>query len=171
MLIAHVEREGVWLIEGGMRKLADALAALVRRQGGDIRCNAPVAEIVLREGRAEAVRLASGETLQADAVICNADVNAVATGGFGDDARRAVEAVPPPRRSLSAMTWAMVGGARRLSAAAAYGVLLRRLRRRVRRHLSAHGARPASPPSMSARRIAATATAPTRRPWSGCFAS
>jgi 1-hydroxycarotenoid 3,4-desaturase len=108
MLIAHVEREGVWLIEGGMRRLADALAALVRQQGAEIRCGAPVAEIVVRQDRAEAVRLASGEILQADAVICNADVNAVATGAFGDGARRAALPVAPPRRSLSAMTWAMV---------------------------------------------------------------
>jgi 1-hydroxycarotenoid 3,4-desaturase len=108
MLIAHVEREGVWLIEGGMQKLADALTALVRRQGAEIRCAAPVSEILVRQGRAEGVRLASGEAIHADAVICNADVNAIATGAFGEGVRRAAEPVAPPLRSLSAMTWAML---------------------------------------------------------------
>lgn len=108
MLIAHVEREGVWLIEGGMQKLANALAALVKRQGAEIRCGADVAEILIRRGNAEGVRLGSGEVIHADAVICNADVNAVATGMLGAHARRAVNEVPVRCRSLSAMTWATV---------------------------------------------------------------
>ena len=34
MLVAHVEREGVWYVEGGMRRLADALVKLRRRARG-----------------------------------------------------------------------------------------------------------------------------------------
>jgi 1-hydroxycarotenoid 3,4-desaturase len=107
MLIAHVEREGVWLIDGGMQKLADALAALIERQGGQIRCDAHVAEIMIRNSCAEGVRLASGEVLTADAVVCNADVTAVAEGAFGRMAQAAARPVARSARSLSAMTWAM----------------------------------------------------------------
>lgn len=107
MLIAHVERRGVWLIEGGMRRLAEALGRLAEGQGATIATNAAVAEILTRAGRVSGVRLASGEVLAADAVICNADVSALATGLFGQAARRAVAPVPQRRRSLSAMTWAM----------------------------------------------------------------
>ena len=33
MLIAHVEQDGVWLVEGGMRRLAEAMARSARRSG------------------------------------------------------------------------------------------------------------------------------------------
>ena len=37
MLVAHVEQEGVWLIEGGMYALVTALAALAGKRGRHIR--------------------------------------------------------------------------------------------------------------------------------------
>ncbi|MFY7857963.1 MAG: phytoene desaturase family protein, partial [Rubrivivax sp.] len=37
MLVAHVEQEGVWAVEGGMAALARALAALVAARGGRLR--------------------------------------------------------------------------------------------------------------------------------------
>ncbi len=54
---------------GGAGKLADALAARVERLGGSIRCGAPVDRILVRRGRAEGVRLDSGEEVGADAVV------------------------------------------------------------------------------------------------------
>ncbi len=107
MLIAHVERQGVWLVDGGMQKIADATAALAVSRGCEIRYRAAVEEIGVRDGRARSVRLANGEWIEADAIICNGDVNAVATGEFGQGAARAAAPIPPARRSLSAMTWAM----------------------------------------------------------------
>ena len=35
MLVAHVEREGVWIVEGGMARLAEALAELASARGAD----------------------------------------------------------------------------------------------------------------------------------------
>jgi len=107
MLIAHVERQGVWLVEGGMSRLAEAAAALAARKGCDIRYDAHVDEIVLADGRARHVRLANGEQLEADAIISNGDVNALAAGAFGPAASKAAGSIPPSRRSLSAVTWAM----------------------------------------------------------------
>ncbi|MFO6447752.1 1-hydroxycarotenoid 3,4-desaturase CrtD [Erythrobacter sp. NE805] len=105
MLIAHVEAMGVWLIEGGIHALAKALAGLAEGQGARVRTNAPVAEVLATNGRASGVRLASGEVIPADIVICNADPSALATGRFGTEVRRAVPAIPPGRRSLSALVW------------------------------------------------------------------
>ena len=105
MLIAHVEALGVWLVEGGMHRLAEALAALARRNGATIRYAAPVTEVIVERGRARGVMLASGERLEADAVICNADPAALAAGRFGAAARGATWPVPPRRRSLSALVW------------------------------------------------------------------
>ena len=108
MLVAHVEREGVWSIEGGMHGLAAALADCAEGSGATIRYEQDVSEVLVCHGRARGVRLASGEHLEADAVIMNADVAAVANGLFGSDAGRAAAVIPPHARSLSAMTWSLV---------------------------------------------------------------
>ena len=105
-VIAHVEREGVWLVEGGMYRLAEALAALAARSGAWIRCGEHVAEILVSAGRASGVRLASGERIDASAVIVNGDVAAVAGGLYGSQPARAVKETGD--RSLSAVTWALV---------------------------------------------------------------
>jgi len=105
MLIADVEARGVWLIEGGIHALARAIAGLAERQGARLRTGAPVAEVLVESGRASGVRLASGEVIAADAVICNGDPAALATGRFGAAAARAVPALPPAERSLSALVW------------------------------------------------------------------
>lgn len=105
MLIAHLEARGVWLIEGGIHALAKALSALAERQGARVRTGAAVAEILTANGRTSGVRLASGEVIPADIVICNGDPSALATGRFGEAARRAVPAIPPAKRSLSALVW------------------------------------------------------------------
>ncbi len=105
MLIAHVEARGVWLIEGGIHALARAVARLAERQGARVRTNAPVVEVLTANGRTSGVRLASGEVIPAEIVICNGDPSALATGRLGEDARRAVPAIPPAKRSLSALVW------------------------------------------------------------------
>ncbi|MFO6428833.1 1-hydroxycarotenoid 3,4-desaturase CrtD [Erythrobacter sp. W302b] len=105
MLIAHVEARGVWLIEGGIHALAKAIAGLATQQGARVRTNAAVAEVLTANGRTSGVRLASGEVLPADIVICNGDPGALAAGRFGQDATRAVPAIPRAKRSLSALVW------------------------------------------------------------------
>ncbi|MDP4574949.1 phytoene desaturase family protein [Qipengyuania sp. G39] len=105
MLIAHVEAQGVWLIDGGMSALAEALKALAERNGATFRFGQRVEEIETAASRVSAVRLANGERLRADAVICNADPAALAAGMLGEHAKRAVRPTPPSRRSLSAYVW------------------------------------------------------------------
>jgi 1-hydroxycarotenoid 3,4-desaturase len=107
MLVAHVEREGVWSVEGGMHKIASALADLAARRGAAFRYGREVDEILLEGGAVAGVRLADGERIDACAVVVNADVNAVAEGRFGGALKPAVAATPPKARSLSALTWAM----------------------------------------------------------------
>ncbi|WP_211276686.1 1-hydroxycarotenoid 3,4-desaturase CrtD [Erythrobacter tepidarius] len=105
MLIAHLEARGVWLIEGGIHALAAALAMLAQRLGAHVRTDAPVAKVLTASGRTSGVRLASGETIPAEIVICNGDPSALATGRFGAEAQRAMPAIPPAKRSLSALVW------------------------------------------------------------------
>ncbi|NUQ76483.1 MAG: phytoene desaturase [Polyangiaceae bacterium] len=108
-VIAHVEREGVWLVEGGIYRLAEALADLAARAGARIRCGEEVAEILVTGGRASGVRLASGDRIDASAIVVNGDVAAVAAGLFGQKPARAVKEIG--ERSLSALTWAFTAEA------------------------------------------------------------
>jgi 1-hydroxycarotenoid 3,4-desaturase len=108
MLIAHVENSGVWQVEGGMHRIARAFEALAARHGATFRYTAPVAEIAVGRAGAEAVVFASGERIDAAAVIVNADPQAVATGMFGPAAARAVPRMAAAKRSLSALTWTLV---------------------------------------------------------------
>jgi len=105
MLIAHVESEGVWQVDGGMHQLATALAGLAERCGVEVRCATRVQTIHTTRGRVSGVELADGSHLAADVVISNGDAAALATGLFGDHLRPAVRRQPPRVRSQSAITW------------------------------------------------------------------
>jgi phytoene desaturase len=75
ILINHLEREfGVHFAMGGTGSLIKGLADLIEEHGDTIRCNADVAEILVENDRATGVRLADGERIDADLVVCNADV-------------------------------------------------------------------------------------------------
>lgn len=105
MLVAHVEREGVWQVQGGMHRVAQALARLAGSAGAEVRYGCDVAEILVAGGRACGVRLQGGETLAASAVVFNGDSGALGRGLLGAAAGRAGPVVAPARRSLSAITW------------------------------------------------------------------
>jgi 1-hydroxycarotenoid 3,4-desaturase len=93
MLVAHVEQDGVWFVKGGMRRVADAIQRLAESNGAEFRFGVA------------GVALANGEELNADAVVFNGDVAALAQGLLGEAPRSAAEDTPRAARSLSAVTW------------------------------------------------------------------
>jgi 1-hydroxycarotenoid 3,4-desaturase len=107
MLIAHVEQAGVWSVDGGMARLAQALATAAERLGVTIRCDANVRTMSLRGGRIVGAETNDGAFHAADAVLFNGDPAALASGALGDDLRAAAPPTPPRQRSLSAITWTM----------------------------------------------------------------
>jgi len=110
-VIAHVEREGVWVVRGGMSRLAEALARLAAEQGVEFALGTGVSEVITDGHRATGVRLDDGRALDADAVVFNGDVNALATGLFGAPAQRAWPVDAGAARSLSAVTFSAVAKA------------------------------------------------------------
>jgi len=110
-VIAHVERTGVWLAEGGLYTLGEALAALAVELGVRIRCGAEVLQVEAPSRRVRGVQLAGGERLEADSVVLNVDAGALAQGLLGDEVRLGEV---PPVRSLSAVTWHAVARCRGL---------------------------------------------------------
>ena len=73
-LIPYLEKQfGVHYAMGGMGALVRGLVSLVESQGGELRFGAEVDEILVRNSAATGVRLVSGETIDADIVVSNAD--------------------------------------------------------------------------------------------------
>jgi phytoene dehydrogenase-like protein len=60
-------------VKGGMGTLSQALAKLATEAGAEIRANAEVASVSVKDGKATGVVLTSGEEIPARAVISNAD--------------------------------------------------------------------------------------------------
>ena len=106
MLIAQVEMDGVWSVQGGMVGMAQALARVARRHGAVFRYHSTCQRIEKRHGRVCGVHLQSGEFLPADRVIFNGDVRALPEGWLGDAVRDAIPKTSS-QRSLSALTWSM----------------------------------------------------------------
>ncbi|WP_219894865.1 1-hydroxycarotenoid 3,4-desaturase CrtD [Aquisediminimonas profunda] len=98
MLIAHAEAQGVWLIDGGMHRLASVMANLAIVRGAQFRFNTSCTEIAKGS-----IRLDSGERLSADCIIANCDPAALASGLFGRAVSQAAPVQRPDRRALSAM--------------------------------------------------------------------
>lgn len=111
MLVAHVEMDGVWTVDGGMHEVACTLARLAQARGALLRYGLHVDEIVVRDGRACGVRVRDPqggvETIGADSVVFNGDASALPLGLLGEAARHAAPSVAPHGRSLSAVTWSM----------------------------------------------------------------
>ncbi len=108
MLVAHVEQDGVWSIDGGMARLAQRLADLAVSRGVALRYGAAVQRIATTHGRASGVVLHSGERLAADSIVFNGDSNSLALGLLGDEVGGITRApLKNTERSLSAVTWAI----------------------------------------------------------------
>lgn len=73
-LINHLEKlGGVHFVMGGTGELVKGIVGLIQSQGNTIRYNSEVEEISLKDNRATGVLLKSGEKIDADIVVCNAD--------------------------------------------------------------------------------------------------
>src|SRR3954471_14615527 len=91
--VPYVEQTfGAWYVEGGLRRLGDAVHARAVNRGAKVRTGEAVAEILLDSSRRHVAggRLAGGERLPADVVVANADAAHV----YGDLLPPAVAAGP-----------------------------------------------------------------------------
>src|SRR5687767_14710442 len=81
VLFHHVMGEcdgvrGVWgYVKGGMGALSNAIAASAKEKGAEIKVNATVAKIVVKDGRANGVVLADGTEYNTDRVVSCVDAH------------------------------------------------------------------------------------------------
>jgi phytoene desaturase len=74
-MIHELEQKfGVWFAMGGTGALVKALGDLFTDIGGKIRTETEVGEILIKDGKATGVKLKTGEVLEAETVVSNADV-------------------------------------------------------------------------------------------------
>ncbi|WP_300038246.1 1-hydroxycarotenoid 3,4-desaturase CrtD [uncultured Roseobacter sp.] len=101
-LIWQAEAAGVWVVQGGMHRLAGAIAGLAAENGVDIRLGTHVSEIAKRHGAVSGVILQNGAQLPADAVVYAGDPRALAMGSLGDSFTKVAPQTATLPRSFSA---------------------------------------------------------------------
>ncbi|TVP47494.1 MAG: phytoene desaturase [Mongoliibacter sp.] len=68
---------GTWYPAGGMHKIIEGMVSLAEEKGVNIRYDAEVAEIIVKNDKAESVLLNSGESFDADIIVAGADYHHV----------------------------------------------------------------------------------------------
>ncbi|WP_224362936.1 phytoene desaturase family protein [Hyalangium versicolor] len=79
---------GVWHVDGGFRALSRGMMKCAQDLGATFRMGEAVEQVRVDAGRAVGVRLASGQTLDADAVVVNADLAYAAQNLIPPEARQ-----------------------------------------------------------------------------------
>src|SRR6056297_1973806 len=85
-LIWQAEAAGVWVVRGGMHRLAAALQSVADSKGVQFHYDADVSEVMIDAGRATGIRLTDGTVHTADTIVFNGDPRALATGLLGNPA-------------------------------------------------------------------------------------
>lgn len=107
-ILSYIEfRYGIFHVQGGLCRISEAMAKLVNEFGGEIRLNSPVRQILHQGRRMTGVELESGEKLNADAVVLNADYGHAFTRLLGE--RNVPEAVMR-RKKFSCSTFMLYLG-------------------------------------------------------------
>ena len=104
-LIWQAEAAGVWRVQGGMHRLAAALAERFMAMGGTLKLASPVSAIQIDAGRVTGVVLDQGIRFAADSVVFAGDPRALATGRLGPAVTKIAPQTKTSPRSLSARVW------------------------------------------------------------------
>ncbi|MBV2359391.1 FAD-dependent oxidoreductase [Thalassococcus sp. CAU 1522] len=113
-LIWQAEENGVWVVEGGLTALAQAIAARFEALGGNLLYHAHATRILTDSEGVTGVALADGSIFPAGQVVFNGDPRALALGRFGDAAASVAQVTDRVPRSLSANVWAFASEVRGL---------------------------------------------------------
>ena len=73
-MLPYLEHEyGIYHVEGGLHRIAAAMAKVIGEEGGEIHTSRPVKSLLVENGAVKGVKLEDGTELLADEVIINAD--------------------------------------------------------------------------------------------------
>jgi phytoene desaturase len=83
-ILSYIEYEyGIYHVQGGLSNISEGMAKVFDEEGGNLRLNAEVKEIHYTGKKAAKVTLESGEQLECDDLIVNADYAAARSSIFG----------------------------------------------------------------------------------------
>lgn len=106
-MITHIEQEGVWSIDGGIKAIADALAKIAEKRGVQFHFDTDVASI--EKGSNGAGHALSPSAEDFPIVVFNGDVAALERGTLSGDEEPSQDT--PSSRSTSAVTFCFTGTA------------------------------------------------------------
>jgi 1-hydroxycarotenoid 3,4-desaturase len=110
-LIWDAEARGVWRIDGGMTRLAEAMTNCFIGLGGDLRLATAVSSIDASAEKVRGVTLSDGSCLHADTVVFNGDPRALARGLLGPDVAHVAPQTLKLPRSHSALVLSFAASA------------------------------------------------------------
>lgn len=113
MLIAHVELQGVWSVDGGMIQIPKKIAELASLRGAKLIQSESVEKIIITNRHATGITLSDKSFIPADSIIFNGDVSALYDGLLGDSVKTSISK-SSTGRSLSAITWSVSTPANKL---------------------------------------------------------
>lgn len=83
-ILSYIEYEhGIYHIQGGLSNISEGMAKVFAEEGGEIKLNAEVKEIQYTGKKAAKLTLVSGEQIECDDLIVNADYAAARSSIFG----------------------------------------------------------------------------------------
>ncbi|MEM8822078.1 MAG: 1-hydroxycarotenoid 3,4-desaturase CrtD [Pseudomonadota bacterium] len=103
-LIWHAESRGVWAVQGGMHKLAQAMRTVAESHGATFHFDTKITEVETKSGNVTAIHTATVR-LPTDAVVFNGDPRALQTGLLGHAVAKTISSKAVAPRSLSAFVW------------------------------------------------------------------
>ncbi len=110
-MIPYIEHGlGIFHVTGGLSRISDAMAEVAVRRGATIRCSAPVKRVIVKSGRACGVELESGERIEADDVVLNADFGHAMTHLFEPGVLKKYTPANLSRKKLSCSTYMLYLG-------------------------------------------------------------
>lgn len=110
-MIPYTEHaHGVYHVMGGLSRISHALAEVAREQGAEIHTSAPVSRVILDGRRATGVELASGERVDCDEVVINADFGHAMTTLFDEKMLGRYKPSKLRKRKFSCSTFMMYLG-------------------------------------------------------------
>jgi len=104
-VIWATEARGVWAVQGGMHRLAQAMAGLATDLGANLNYNVAARRIERQGGRVTAVELSDGRVIKCDHVVFNGDPAALLAGLLGNGPQGALRPAHAHPRSHSAWVW------------------------------------------------------------------
>ena len=101
---------GIHHVIGGLSRISEVMAEIVRTDGGEVKLSTPVSRILVEKGRAVGVELAGGERVPADEVVINADFGHAMTSLFAPGALKKYTPARLDRMKLSCSTFMLYLG-------------------------------------------------------------